>query len=208
MDETMKIIFGTLSGFIIAFLAEPIKIYFQNINKLNQSRKALYKELYFNFQLCRNIARKRGLKTPPTRGNLKAYIDMCVEDVKSQYYEQVIHSNLDTFYQFEESTALHNLHGGLKFLERRAKTKWINDLAAAKSVANETSKTSGIEFAINELSKVAEEWYEDYMSYYHLGKLDKRMLKKIANNEDYKEIMSKAKQSYESRNARFSHLSK
>lgn len=133
---------------------------------------------------------------------------MCVEDVKSQYYEQVIHSNLDTFYQFEESTALHNLHGGLKFLERRAKTKWINDLAAAKSVANETSKTSGIEFAINELSKVAEEWYEDYMSYYHLGKLDKRMLKKIANNEDYKEIMSKAKQSYESRNARFSHLSK
>jgi len=208
MDETTKIIIGTLSGFIIAFLAEPVKIHFQNLNKLNRLRKALYKELHFNYLLCRNMAKKRGLKTPPTRGNLKAYIEMCIEDTKSQYYEQTIHSELDMFYQIEESTTIHNLHGSLKFLERRAKTKWINELADIKNAANETSKASGIGFAINEIAEVAEEWCESYVSFYHLKKLDKRILKKIANGEDYKEVISTGKQAHEARIARFSHLSK
>jgi hypothetical protein len=208
MDEATKIIIGTLSGFIIAFLAEPVKIYFQNVNKLSRLRKAFYKELHFNYLLCKKMANKRGLKTPPTRGNLKGYIEMSIEDTKSQYYEQIIQSELDMFYQIEESTAIHNLHGSLKFLERRAKAKWINELTDIKNETDEVSQPSGIEFAINEIAKVAKEWCEDYVSYYYLKILDKNILKNIAKSEDYKEIISSGKQAYEARSARYSHLSK
>jgi hypothetical protein len=49
MDETLKIIIGTVSGFLIAFLAEPVKIYFQNASKKKSLRLALYGELINNF---------------------------------------------------------------------------------------------------------------------------------------------------------------
>lgn len=54
MDETLKIIIGTLSGFIIAFFAEPIKIYFQNKAKINYIRLAVYKEISHNYVVIYN----------------------------------------------------------------------------------------------------------------------------------------------------------
>ena len=44
MDETTKVLIGTISGFLIAFFAEPIKIYFSNNFKKRNIRLALYKE--------------------------------------------------------------------------------------------------------------------------------------------------------------------
>jgi hypothetical protein len=41
MDDTLKIIIGTLSGFVIAFFAEPIKIFFQNRARINNIRLAV-----------------------------------------------------------------------------------------------------------------------------------------------------------------------
>ena len=49
MDETTKILIGTISGFIIAFFAEPVKTFFSNKSKLSKLRLALYKELIQNF---------------------------------------------------------------------------------------------------------------------------------------------------------------
>ena len=48
MDETTKVIIATLSGFIIAFFAEPVKSYFQNRGQLHNLRVALYKEMVNN----------------------------------------------------------------------------------------------------------------------------------------------------------------
>lgn len=40
MDETTKILIGTISGFVIAFFVEPVKIYFQNQGRKKNLRKA------------------------------------------------------------------------------------------------------------------------------------------------------------------------
>jgi len=49
MDETTKVIIATLSGFIIAFLAEPVKDIIQHRTKLLNLKVALYKELWGNY---------------------------------------------------------------------------------------------------------------------------------------------------------------
>jgi hypothetical protein len=48
MDVTTKVIIATLSGFIIAFFAEPAKKNFLERTKLHNLKIALYKELIFN----------------------------------------------------------------------------------------------------------------------------------------------------------------
>lgn len=55
MDETTKVIIATLSGFIIAFFAEPVKSYFANRAKLNNLRIALYKELLYNYSTLKDL---------------------------------------------------------------------------------------------------------------------------------------------------------
>jgi hypothetical protein len=49
MDESLKIIIGTLSGFIVAIFTEPIKRKIENKSKLRNLRIALYKEMIQNF---------------------------------------------------------------------------------------------------------------------------------------------------------------
>ena len=53
MDEILKITIGTVAGFVIAFFAEPVKIYFQNASKKKSLRLALYGELINNFMSLR-----------------------------------------------------------------------------------------------------------------------------------------------------------
>jgi len=49
VDETTKILIGTISGFLIAFFSEPVKLYFQNKFSLGKMRGALYYEIYHNY---------------------------------------------------------------------------------------------------------------------------------------------------------------
>jgi hypothetical protein len=49
MDEWVKIIIGTLLGFIVAVITEPLKRCIENKSKLRNLRIALYKEMIQNF---------------------------------------------------------------------------------------------------------------------------------------------------------------
>ena len=46
---------GTISGFIIGFLAEPVKIFFNNRNEKNNLRSALYREMICNYNGLKNL---------------------------------------------------------------------------------------------------------------------------------------------------------
>jgi hypothetical protein len=43
-----EVLIGTISGFILGFLAEPVKMYFANKNKKDDLRKSLYREMVCN----------------------------------------------------------------------------------------------------------------------------------------------------------------
>ena len=51
----METFIATISGFIIAFFAEPLKTYFQNRAKLKNLRIALYKEILYNYSSLKTI---------------------------------------------------------------------------------------------------------------------------------------------------------
>lgn len=54
MDETTKVLIGTISGFVVAFFAEPVKMYFTNRSKKQGLRLALYKEMMGNITILAN----------------------------------------------------------------------------------------------------------------------------------------------------------
>ena len=54
MDATLQVIIATLSGFIVAFLADPVKSFFQNNARRSRLRNALYGEIASNYACLEN----------------------------------------------------------------------------------------------------------------------------------------------------------
>jgi hypothetical protein len=61
MDETIKVLIGTVSGFVIAFFAEPVKVFFQNRTGKQILRVALYKEILSNYWFLSTYLEAYGL---------------------------------------------------------------------------------------------------------------------------------------------------
>jgi hypothetical protein len=101
MDETIKIIIGTVSGFLIAFLAEPIKIYFQNASKKKSLRLALYSELINNFMNLRFFL--GGLDRSSKDRVAEAYSKLSKLILKVDVYGFAISQELYLFYQLKEA---------------------------------------------------------------------------------------------------------
>lgn len=95
MDETFKIIISTLSGFTIAFLAEPVKTFFQNKYKLSNLRNALYKELMQNRSILELVAKKE-IGTEDFK-NIAQFL------LINNCYKYVINQEITFFYQLKEA---------------------------------------------------------------------------------------------------------
>jgi len=108
MDETTKIIIATISGFVIAFFAEPVKIYFQNKAKLKNLQIAIYKEIIHNYALLRNFNGEGDFR-PLIEFNNEYYI-------RTECYKQAITSELTLFYQLKEASAINHLYSFLSIL--------------------------------------------------------------------------------------------
>src|SRR3989304_907108 len=101
MDETTKVLIGTLSGFLIAFFAEPVKIYFQNKTKLKNLKLALYKELLDNYWTLRDM---KGV-------NEKELVKFMHEfGIRMECYKNAIQNEVSLFYQLKESHSFNVLY--------------------------------------------------------------------------------------------------
>ena len=101
MDESLKIIIGTVSGFLIAFLAEPVKIYFQNASKKKSLRLALYSELINNFMSLHFFL--SGLDRSSEDRVAEAYLKLSKLVLKVDVYGFAISHELYLFYQLKEA---------------------------------------------------------------------------------------------------------
>lgn len=95
MDGTLKIMIGTISGFVIAFLAEPVKIFFQNQQKIKKLRIALYKELMQNQSILKLLATKEIGKDDFAVVGQYLLLNNC--------YKYVISQEVALFYQLKEA---------------------------------------------------------------------------------------------------------
>lgn len=101
MTETTQIIIATLSGFIIAFFAEPVKNYFANRSKLRNLKIALYKELCNNYSTLNSNTR---LDLVPTMLFYQSAL-------RTECYEHALEHEISLFYQLDEASMINSLQG-------------------------------------------------------------------------------------------------
>jgi hypothetical protein len=117
MDDVTKTLIAVLAGFITAFLAEPVKIYFQKRARLRELKVGLYKEMWANYATCRTHSedlRKICKATSDHKNrNVKHILASTYEGVKTQIrgecYGKAINDELLLFYQLPEAHVINVL---------------------------------------------------------------------------------------------------
>jgi len=118
MDESARIIIATVSGFLIALLAEPIKLFFQDHVKRQNIRRAIYSEIISNYLAFDTLFGK----------NLESKIDW-IEDsgkfsdefahgirhlIKIDCFTYAVTQEATAYYQMKEATSFNYIYSTLK----------------------------------------------------------------------------------------------
>jgi hypothetical protein len=109
MNESLNVIIGTLSGFIIAFFAEPIKRYFENKSKLQHLRIALYKEMIQNYLMLESTLND-------FRNNEKSNIMVGQPLMIDDCYRYVVSQETALYYQLTEARLINSFYKLLNML--------------------------------------------------------------------------------------------
>ena len=199
MNEVLTVLIGTLSGFIIAFFAEPVKTYYQNMEKVHNLRVALYKELFLNYvSLEAWVLDEEKLESKAktkTRGKTKAKTESGnyrTEEYVAQYalrtdcYKHALQNDLTLFYQLPEALAISilqgNLIGQIMGISRDLRN-WMGE---------EGMKDSGSRYM--QLSSL---FRESYLDFFNKGTFDKKILKRLVNEKEYQKIIQQGKEMLE-----------
>lgn len=111
MDDGTKVIIATISGFAAAFFAEPVKLYFQNKQKTDIFRFALYAEIYNNYRLLSTFVRIHKDNEP---NQVKTFFDGTIKDsLRIDCYTRLSSQHPDTYYQFKEFIIINMLYSYL-----------------------------------------------------------------------------------------------
>ncbi len=109
--EFWQIIIGTISGFIVAFLAEPVKTYFEARRKKTQLRRALYGEILSMYvSMCDFLSFLHG--DALTEERFMRNIQRCIMFDCYNYAK----TDPTTFYQLREATIINSIYRNFRLL--------------------------------------------------------------------------------------------
>lgn len=172
MDESLKVTIATISGFVIAFFAEPVKMYFQQRSKRKTIRRALYFELYYNYDHLTYFFDKRKDRAI-TRTDMFQFVEGVKHIARLEVYQYCITQNVDLFYQFKEAITINSLYANLNRLLE------IAPLRVEKNIPFDQTMTSIRHFLGHFVDSV------------QTGKLDKRLLTEITGREKVNALLQK-----------------
>ncbi len=175
MDETTKVIIATISGFIIAFFAEPVKSYFQNKTKLRNLKVALYKELIYDYFALINfsVETDADFLIP---GYIAPY------NLRTECYKQTLENELPLFYQLKEASLMNALY---------------SEIGLILNVSNDMNSLFG-----KKVSKQIPAIYTKFsnifkymfVTSFYCRSFDVKILKSVVTPKQYQEIMDKGKE--------------
>lgn len=178
MDETTKILIGTLSGFVIAFFAEPVKIYFQNSAKLKYLMLGLYKEMWSNFTVLNAIANAETTQTTPKRTasvQYRARVALIKTMIRTEFYQQTLKENLHSFYRMKEALCIHQLYAIIPML-----LEYMDDDTLDEKGRLNMMSTASNTYVTRFLKSIADK------------SLNKALLQRIMSKKEFKEVIIKA----------------
>src|SRR5260221_14496901 len=112
MDETTKILIGTISGFVIAFFAEPIKLLFQNDFKKRNLKTALYREMYNNYRSLEMFIDQSQQKMSQKEG----YEFFTEYSFRKECFQYYISNEPELFYQLREAVHINTIYSTVDYL--------------------------------------------------------------------------------------------
>ncbi|MGA7192876.1 MAG: hypothetical protein WBW94_04530 [Anaerolineales bacterium] len=107
-NNTLNVIIGTLSGFIIAFLAEPVKIYFQNRSRKENIQSAIYGEMFHNYVTLKSFVAETN-----TAEDIEKFTKFFKYSVRTECYKFALSQETALFYQLTESTPINGMYAFL-----------------------------------------------------------------------------------------------
>lgn len=108
MDETTKILIGTVSGFIIAFFAEPVKLYFQNKFNLNKMQGALYYEIFHNYMSL--LIFLENYSKISDQEAMSLFKSGAKHSIRTECYKHFISNEVKLFYQLKEAAEINLMY--------------------------------------------------------------------------------------------------
>lgn len=162
MDETTKILIGTISGFIIAFFSEPVKVCFENKSKLNRLRLALYKEVIQNFWVL------KGAKDGD--GHVRSILIMGQPLLINDCYKYALAQETSLFYQLREARFMNGIYK-------------LIDTVIAIPFGEKTFRGVSPEDTARVIMKMISESL-------HAGILDKKIAEKASSKKEVQDILS------------------
>ena len=106
MDLSLwQLLIGTLSGFVIAFFAEPVKTFFTNRAQKELLRLAIYREIAANYLLLHSLKEKH--RAPAgMEGRVGTGSNYIIDNLHLECYQHIIGEKPIEFYQLEESSTI------------------------------------------------------------------------------------------------------
>jgi len=156
----MEIIIGTLSGFVIAFFAEPIKQFIINNMKRNNLRKAIHYEIFHNWSVIEGIIKKDGqdlLLDDATLFSTKFYLRT---GIRNECYLHLINQETALFYQLKEAGEINHLYS------------YINGIYEWSRVSDDESKKFDPQSTIEGFVSVVQELLDS-------GEINKKLMEKV-----------------------------
>jgi len=180
MSESVLIaLVSALSGFIVAFLAEPVKTYFQNRAKLMNLRIALYKELAINYIVLDKLAPDDASQFK-WGGNNPSYA------LRTECYKHALESEYSTFYQMKDANLI-NLMMGIGIIQIIEGFNYLRNLSDEQ---RSSAFPQFIEMYLNNSTN----FKNMFASAFYHQRLDRKIITDFINKPTYESLMKRGKE--------------
>jgi hypothetical protein len=184
MDETIQILIATLSGFIIAFMADPVKESILGFFKRRKIRLALYKEMMNNYYKLAIFEKNNGDSSSKEEDNdIDAFAALIY--VEKEYYDYVKKNEITEFYLLKEAstiTSIYRLIGELVDEEPK-----FGNFLFPKVKEKDNTTTDPSKFKLRKL--LMREYPIQFREFIESNKLDKKYMYKIFGKDKVNKIL-------------------
>jgi hypothetical protein len=179
MNEILKVLIPVLSGFLVAFLAEPVKVFFQNRIRKQNLRVALYKEILSNYAFLSTYLETYRLSLDISKDSMSGYSEYVRKEFanfsghlfRTECYKHALSQELPLFYQLTEAMMVNALYTSLNMILEPPTDPMTDKRQLDISFAEDYLDTLAIEI--------------------EAGTFDKNLLVKISDKKTVKEILER-----------------
>ena len=173
MDETTRVIIAAVSGFIVAFFAEPLKLNFQNNSRKKYLRIALYSEIHNNYRFLSAHLKIYHENNPQ---QIKAFFDGTMRlAVRTDCYKHFTSHYPDLLYQLKEASIINLLYAYL--------------ISAINPMLSSENKIHDFRSAIESFVALVEE-------YVYTNQLRRDVMEKVSSKAELMQLIEKYKKTY------------